>query len=771
MAESTRNAKLDEMMHLLKATTEAHGKLLLDQGKILQEIIGRMSRVDARLESISAGPQFERGETSNAQSPIQSARSGDTNQSIQTRIARLEFPRFDGADPASWLYRADQFFLHQQIPNTQKLLLASFHLEGKALQWFRWVEKAGAISNWEDFSKGLLTRFGPNQYEDPTGLLTKLRQSTSVEHYQTLFEELANRTEGLNESFMISCFVGGLREDIRLSVQMLRPRTLSDAIGLARMQEEKVNTRSRQNRLDQERSSTNSPPKPPTPIIKKLTPVEMKERRDKGLCYNCDENFFPGHKCRQQKLYLMEGSWAEMGEPEVEAEALEDVVEKEECSKPELAISLHAITESRSPQTMHVKGMLGRVPVVVLIDSGSTHNFLTPRIARKAGLTIWKDTKLEVSVANGDRVHGQGKSTGVKMRIQGVPLIVDFFILELGGYEAVLGADWLQKLGPISWDFANLTMEFQLGPSKYKLNGEAEKKLEFITEKDVGKNISTHNSCFLLQVQSLQITSEDRKIPLPIEELLSSYADVFQEPCGLPPSRTWDHQIPLVPGTKPMNSRPYRYPHYQKSEIEKLVGELLQQGVVRPSQSPFASPVLLVRKSDGSWRLCVDYRALNQATIKDKFHIPIIEELLDELHGAQVFSKLDLRSSYHQIRVKPEDVSKTAFRTHEGHYEFLVMPFGLTNAPSTFQGLMNEVFRPFLRRFVLVFFDDILVYSLNIMDHLFHLKTVLELLRTNKLFAKKSKCIFGSISIEYLGHIISKDGVAANPEKIQCMLD
>lgn len=271
-------------------------------------------------------------------------------------------------------------------------------------------------------------------------------------------------------------------------------------------------------------------------------------------------------------------------------------------------------------------------------------------------------------------------------------------------------------------------------------------------------------------INTLQLSANDEGIGKEnIQTMLCRFQDVFNEPQLLPPHRPCDHKIPLKQGAESINLRPYRYSVRQKDALEGIIRDMLTAGTIQPSNSPYSSPVVLVKKKDGSWRMCVDYRALNNQTIKDKYPIPLIEELLDELYGAEVFSKLDLRSGYHQIRMAPEDIAKTAFKTHDGHYEFLVMPFGLTNAPSTFQNLMNEIFRTHLRKFVLVFFDDILVYSANLQEHLWHLEVVLGILRQNQLYAKEDKCSFARQSVEYLGHVITREGVATDPRKISAI--
>jgi len=205
-------------------------------------------------------------------------------------------------------------------------------------------------------------------------------------------------------------------------------------------------------------------------------------------------------------------------------------------------------------------------------------------------------------------------------------------------------------------------------------------------------------------------------------------------------------------------------------ELKQQIEELFEKQFIRPSVSPWGAPVLLVKKKDGSSRLCVDYRQLNKLTIKNKYSLPRIDDLMDQLHGAAVFSKIDLRSGYHQIRVKSDDVQKTAFRSRYGHYEYVVMPFGVTNAPALFMDYMNRIFRPFLDKFVVVFIDDILIYSRTREDHARHLRTVLSILTEKQLYVKFSKCEFWMTTVQFLGHMISTQGISLDPSKVEAVL-
>ncbi|GKB08561.1 putative mitochondrial protein, partial [Tanacetum coccineum] len=295
-------------------------------------------------------------------------------------------------------------------------------------------------------------------------------------------------------------------------------------------------------------------------------------------------------------------------------------------------VSLNSVIGFTSPRTMKIRGSIGGLDVVVLIDCGATHNFISHRVVEQLALMV---------------------------------------------------------LGETSNNWKELTMTFDHGEKQITIKGDRGLCRSLVSIKSLLRVFHQEKEGLLVEMinleqQNPQPTTSD------INDLLAEFEDVFSLPQGLPPCRGHEHSIILKDGIEPISVRPYRYAQAQKDEIEKLVGEMLTAGVIQPSSSPFSSPVLLVKKKDGSWRFCVDYRALNKSTVLDKFPVPVIDELLDELHGATIFSKLDLKSGYHQIRMKEADVQKTTFRTHEGHYEFLVMPFGLTNAPSTFQSLMNK---------------------------------------------------------------------------------
>jgi hypothetical protein len=452
------------------------------------------------------------------------------------------------------------------------------------------------------------------------------------------------------------------------------------------------------------------------------------------LCFNCDEKYSRGHNKVCKRLFLLDS---------VDDED-EDADEEPAMEAP--VFSLHAVAGVPVGRSILLRVVLGATTFMALVDTGSSHNFIGEAAAQRTGLDVQPRPRLTATVDNGEKVSCPGVIRRAPLSIEGMAFHVDLYVMPLAGYDIVLGTQWMAQLGsPIAWDVTERVVTFTQNGRPVRWSSEASPA-----------------------APTLQTTTASESL---LDGLLHSFADVFEEPKGLPPPRGRAHHIVLKPGATPVAVRPYRYPTTHKDELERQCAAMIEQGTVRRSESAFSSPVLLVKKPDGSWRFRVDYRALNALTVKDAYLIPVVDELLDELHGAKFFTKLDLRSGYHQVRMHPADVHKTAFRTHDGLYEFLVMPFGLCNAPATFQSLMNDVLRPFLRRFVLVFFDDILIYSHSWADHLRHLRAVLTELRQHHLLIKRSKCAFGVTSISYLGHIISEDGVAMDAAKVQAIHD
>ncbi|KAH9723902.1 hypothetical protein KPL70_007302 [Citrus sinensis] len=415
--------------------------------------------------------------------------------------------------------------------------------------------------------------------EDFDEALSRMQQIGTLRDYQKGFERLGNKVHGWTQRALVHTFMGGLKLEISEEICLFRPKTLKEAISLARMKDEQI---TRQRKLIQpifsNRAVTTSPivnkNSPATPF-KRLTWEEMQRRRAHGLFFNCNEKFTAGHRCTKAQLLILEAE-------EESKETLEAVPTEEASYNPK--ITFYALTGWTTPQTMRVKAKIGPYEIIVLID----------------------------------------------------------------GLDLVLGVQWLEELGTVECNWKSLTMNFNWNNRPQHLQGLNPQSLQTATVAEVNKEIKQGHEAFAI---CFQLQLEEVTTPAAMQGLLRNYKELFQEPTQLPPKRKIDH----CPA--PVLSRRQYY---------------------------------LSKKKDGNWRFCTNYRAPNDATIKDRFSIPTVDDMLDELYRAAYFTKLDLRAGYHQVRVNPPDIHKTTFRTHNGHYEYLVMPFGLCNAPSTFQVTLWE---------------------------------------------------------------------------------
>nr|GEU42713.1 retrotransposon Gag domain, retroviral aspartyl protease [Tanacetum cinerariifolium] len=465
----------------------------------LDPIAAQLAAIAARLESMETIKEDVAALKSHVE--IRGKSHSDNHGENSSRpqhhrpFTKIDFPAYAGGDPRGWILKAEKFFRFYQIPDAEKVDVASMHLEGDALDLFSWLSADQTITLWEELVLAFQKNFGPAEFQNPDEYLCSIKQMGSVQEYRQEFARRSARVSNWPENCLLGVFLN-------------------------------------------------------------------------GECYRCGDKYGPGHRCKT-------GTFKRLKASEEQETTINPTASEEESGDQEgfAEISLHAIFGKTNVTTMKLRGTIGTTEVLMLVDGGSTHNFISDTLVRE------------------------------------LKMVTEF----ITPFDLVLGVQWLATLN------TEMFMIFTLDGKKYKLQSISsgpQKSASF---------------------QHLAIdTNTTPVIPNQLQPLIDKYQGIFHEPTTLPPFHSTSHSIPLLPNSTPPNIRPYRYPHSQKTEIEKQVDELLTAGFIQPSTSPFSSPVLLVKKKDNTWRMCVDYRALNKITVADKYPILNIDELLDELYGATV---------------------------------------------------------------------------------------------------------------------------------------
>ncbi|KAJ9563166.1 hypothetical protein OSB04_008326 [Centaurea solstitialis] len=485
------------------------------------------------------------------------------------------------------------------------------------------------------------------------------------------------------------------------------------------------------------------------------------------LCFRC---YHPGHFISE--CPMTSGSTQTMGTAPVKA------AETGASKKPELPKSrarvFHLTAEEAKEEPDVVTGtfLVNSLPALVLFDSGASKSFVSLSFCKGFTNVMGRlDKPLKVEIAAEEYRLCSDVFKDIVIELEGVEFKIDLIPIPMREINVVVGVDWLSRNGGhIDCEFERVVIQKPSGGELTILSERRKRPPKLFTLAKARKHVLRGGCSFFAYVVDSQ--AETRKKAVADVPVVSEYPDVFPDDLpGIPPERQVEFRIDLVPGAAPVAKAPYRLAPPEMQELSKQLEELLDKGFIRPSTSPWGAPILFVKKKDGSMRMCIDYRELNKLTVKNRYPLPRIDDLFDQLQGAAWFSKIDLRSGYHQLKVREEDIHKTAFRTRYGHFKFIVMPFGLTNAPAAFMDLMNRVCRPMLDRSVIVFIDDILIYSKSKEEHVEHLREVLEVLRKERLYAKFSKCDFWLQEVQFSGHLVNREGIKVDPAKIETVMN
>jgi len=684
--------------------------------------------------------------------------------------------RQDKSSVEAWLFQLRQYFDACKMRGSLKVSFAASLLRDDAGIWWRnHVEQSdlgheALITDWEDFKKMLVQQFKPvNAIKSARDKLAKLKQTRSVQEYATSFRSLTLEIPGISEDEKIDRFIRGLKDQIRMEVELREPSTVNEAIRIADRYDAISFKYLKQKFEPAKKHSDHTTTSGPTPMeldsskYHKLTDKEKDKLKKEQACFYCRK---PGHMISACPLKLNK-------------KVIHSTTSQQQSVSDEEG-ELNTFDEDINSELLRLTGYIEKHPVTILIDGGASRNFIADRCIKKFKLNTSKEgNKGTVTLADGSHQPCNLFVPNAPLRIENYQDKVKLFVTKLKLYDVILGKSWLEKYNPsINWKTNEICFRSQKTDIVLcaKEKPKSESYLNPLTATQL-KKTAKDSELFLLLLETSSVnnieTDSGNTDNENLKSLLKEFDDVFPKdlPSGLPPARSVDHKIELIPEST-LPSRPtYRLSQPEMDELKNQLEDYLNKGFIQPSKSPFGAPVLFVKKKDGSFRMCMDYRALNKITIKNKYPLPRIDDLLDRLNGAKIFSKIDLRSGYHQIRIAEEDIQKTAFRTRYGHFEFKVLPFGLTNAPATFQTMMNEIFRPYLDIFVIIYLDDILIYSKDSEEHLQHLKKVLQILRDNKLYGKLSKCEFFKLAIEFLGHVVTEQGIQVDPKKTKAIDD
>ncbi|GJZ49134.1 putative nucleotidyltransferase, ribonuclease H [Tanacetum coccineum] len=645
------------------------------------------------------------------------------------------------------------------VDDTSKIKMATRYLKDTAALWWRRrygdIERGTAtIDTWAEFVADFKKQFYPeNAKNEAKSRLRKLKQSGTIREYVKEFTTLVLEIPELSDQDSLFYFLDGLQGWAKTELERRGVQDLSTAIAQAEalidFSTRRDSSKPKDKKVNQEkgRGEKNAQPKvnvarkPPTGKDKNL-----KTSYKNGGCFICDGP----HRARDcPKKASLNGMSAHDDEEASDGGSMGSI---------RILNAIKAKTEVLKvigKGLQYVEATINGVKVRALVDSGATHNFVADDEAKRIGINATKGSgTIKVVNSPAKAIHRVAKD--VRAKIGEWEGTIDLSVVPMDDFKVVIGLEFFDKTCMVSTERDAKSGAKTLSAMQFK------------------KGFNKSEPCYLA-VTRLETDGGSSKVEVPkvIERVLDEFKDVMPKelPKKLPPRRELDHTIELKTGSKPLAKAPYRMPPPELEELRNQLKELMNVGYIRPSKAPYAALVLFQRKKDGSLRMCIDYRALNKVTIKNKYHIPLIADLFDHLGKARYFTKLDLRSGYCQVRIAEGDEAKTTCVTRYGSYEFSVMPFGLTNAPMTFCTLMNKLFHPFFDKFMVVYLDDIVVYSHTLEDHVLHLKQVFQVLQGNELYVKLEKCSFAQDEVELLGHKIKDGGLMMDGAKIKAIQD